>query len=133
MPKGGCLCGKVRYEIDGDTSVLWFCHCSKCRKSRGSAFVTAAVCGKKRFRWVSGEDTISEYRTESGYGTRFCSTCGSPAPLLLADLPYVWLPVGTIDGDPGGRVSHHIFVGSKAPWFEISDALPQFEEHAPGP
>ena len=43
----------------------------------------------------------------------------------------MWLPVGTIDGDPGGQVSHHIFVGSKAPWFEISDGLPQFEEHAP--
>jgi hypothetical protein len=46
---------------------------------------------------------------------------------------YVWLPVGTLDGDPGGRASHHIFVGSKAPWFAITDDLPQFEEFAPQP
>ena len=97
MPTGGCLCGEVRYEIDGNISIIWFCHCSKCRKSRGSAFVTAAMCEKKQFRWISGEDAISEYRTDSGYVTRFCSACGSPAPISLTDYDYVWQVGSTRD------------------------------------
>jgi hypothetical protein len=40
--------------------------------------------------------------------------------------------LGTVDGDPGMRPGEHIFVGSKAPWYEIADALPQFEEWPPG-
>ena len=33
--------------------------------------------------------------------------------------------LGTLDGDPGVRPSLHIFVGSKAPWYEIADDLPK--------
>jgi len=31
--------------------------------------------------------------------------------------------------DPSIRPSEHIYVGSKAPWFEITDELPQFDEY----
>jgi hypothetical protein len=121
----------VRFEIDGRTSAIWYCHCSKCRKVTGSAFHPAALCRRSRFRWVSGEALISEYRTDSGYQARFCGRCGSPVPVVLENGSSVVLSVGSLDGDPGGRPVRHIFVGSKAPWFEIRDGLPQFEEHAP--
>ena len=42
-----------------------------------------------------------------------------------------WVPAGLLVSDPGVPISGHIFVGSKAPWFEITDDLPRFEEHAP--
>ncbi len=131
MLTGGCLCGKVRYEIDGKASGIWFCHCSKCRRSTGSAFVAAAACRETNFRWLCDSRAISEFSTESGYRRRFCATCGSPAPSYVPDRDFVWLPAGSLDGDPGTRPRHHIFVGSKAPWLEITDSLPQFEEHAP--
>ena len=127
---GGCLCGAVRFEIDGRISSIWYCHCSKCRKTTGSAFHPAAMCRKSSFRWVSGERSISEYRTESGYHTRFCSRCGSSVPAVLENGSVV-LSVGSLDGNPGSRAVRHIFVGSKAPWFEIHGELPQFEGHVP--
>jgi hypothetical protein len=132
MVAGGCLCGRVRYEIEGRISRTWLCHCSKCRKSTGSAFHASAVCPPDQFRWTKGEDQIAEYQDTPGYVVRFCRTCGSPAPSLLEDHGLMFLHVGALDGDPGTTLSHHIFVGSKAPWYEIGDGLPQHEEHAPG-
>lgn len=133
MLTGGCLCGAVRYQIDGRLSPIWFCHCSKCRRSTGSAFHAGAACRSTKFRWLRGEETIASFRTPSGYESRFCPRCGSRLPARAEGTEFVTLPVGTLDDDPGSRPARHIFVGSKAPWFEITDALPRFEEHAPLP
>lgn len=133
MLTGGCLCGTVRYEIAGRVSAIWYCHCSKCRKVTGSAFHPAALCRRASFRWTRGEDAVSEFRSPSGYTTRFCSRCGSSAPSVLPGGESVVLPVGALDQDPGSRPVRHIFVGSKAPWFEICDGRPEFDEHAPLP
>ncbi len=131
MLAGGCLCGDVRYEIDGRISDIWLCHCSKCRKTSGTAFRAGAICRGAKLRWVRGQDSISEYRSASGYRTRFCRQCGSTVP--SAGTEYVWLPVGGLEGELESSPVHHIFVGSKAPWYEIRDALPQFDENAPRP
>jgi hypothetical protein len=61
------------------------------------------------------------------FGTAFCGRCGSFVPRVVAGRNAAVVPVGSLDGDPGIRPTAHIFVGSKAPWFEISDATPQFE------
>jgi hypothetical protein len=132
MVTGRCLCGEVRFEVDGRISAIWYCHCSKCRKATGSAFHPASLCRRSRFRWVSGEASIAAYRTDSGYPVRFCSRCGSPVPAVLENGSVV-LSAGSLDGDPGVRPVRHIFVGSKAPWLELRDGLPRFEEHAPQP
>ncbi len=131
MTNGSCLCGAVAFEVAGPIHGIWFCHCSKCRRANGAAFQAGAVCESASFRWLRGEERTAQYRMPSGYRRAFCATCGSPAPMYVEDTPYVWLPVGALDGDPGIRPTHHIFVGSKAPWFEITDKLPQHAEHAP--
>jgi hypothetical protein len=128
---GQCLCGAVGYRIEGEIIASWLCHCSKCRRANGSAFQAGAVCARRDLRWLRGEGAISEYRAPSGYRRRFCTTCGSPVPLLVEGTDYAWLPMGALDGDPRARPLHHIFVGSKAPWFTIADGLPQFAEHVP--
>jgi hypothetical protein len=129
MTTGRCLCGDVKYEIEGRISPIWLCHCSKCRRSTGSAFHASAVCKPENFRWTSGVDAIAEYEDSPDYKTRFCRRCGSPVPSYLETFDLVFLHAGGIDGDPGRSVVHHIFTGSKAPWYEIRDDLPQFEEH----
>jgi hypothetical protein len=130
MVSGSCLCGAVRYQVDGRISPIGLCHCSKCRKATGSAFHAGALCRKTRFRWLSGEDAVAEYRTPSGYTTRFCRTCGALVPMFQDDGEYVVLHAGALDDDPGSRPAHHIFVGSKAAWYEIADDLPRFDEFA---
>lgn len=129
MITGSCLCRAVRYEIDGRISPIVLCHCSKCRKANGSAFHSGSLCRKTRFRFVGATDTIGAYQTESGYEVRFCRNCGSPVPMHQRDGEFVVLPSGALDQDPGSRPLCHIFVGSKAAWYEIAGELPRYEEH----
>jgi hypothetical protein len=129
MMRGSCLCGGVRFEISGPFTLFGFDHCSRCRKASGSAFATEIFCKAGNFSWTAGESLIRIYEapvrdTPPGYRRVFCSVCGSPVPLADGDL--VNIPAGCLDDDPGIRPQGHIFVAYKAPWFEISDGLPQF-------
>jgi hypothetical protein len=128
--QGSCLCGSMRYEIDGPFVMMMNCHCSMCRKHHGAPFATFAAAARTGFRWISGEDRLGHYASSPPHGQRsFCTTCGTVAPLILGDL--VVVAAGTLDGDPGIRVQAHMFVGSKAPWHSISDDLPQHDTFPP--
>jgi hypothetical protein len=125
---GACLCGTVRYELDGPFEVMSHCHCSMCRKHHGAAFATFVTVPLPGFRWVSGEDAISTYQS-SAYGKRtFCSKCGSVTPVVEHDTGLVFCPAGNLDGELGIQAQSHRFVGSKAAWHTITDTLPQHEE-----
>lgn len=128
--RGSCLCGVVSYEITGSLERMGHCHCSMCRKSHGAAFATWAIINPDQFRWTSGMEFIKGYASSPERERCFCKKCGSP--LVATHSGKVSeVVVGTLDGDPGVRPEEHIFVGSKAPWYEIADALPQFEEWPP--
>ena len=129
--RSSCLCGTVSYEITGSLKAVGHCHCSKCRKSHGAAFATWATINPDQFRWTSGAEFVQGYSSSSGRERCFCSKCGSS--LVAAHSGKVTeVVLGTVDGDPGVRPGEHIFVRSKAPWYEITDTLPQFEEWPPG-
>jgi hypothetical protein len=132
MIKGSCLCGTVRYEVSGPFNSMMSCHCSMCRKHHGSGFATYVSAPLENFRWVSGEETLLQYKS-SEQGTRYsCATCGSTVPMTLPAYSMVLLPAGPLEGDLGIKPQAHIFVGSKAPWYEIADSLPRYEEFPPG-
>ena len=129
--QGGCLCGAIRYEIDGPLTDVGNCHCSMCRRFHGAAFSTYAKIGAEHFRWLSGQDLLTVYETSPGIGWAFCRTCGSSLGIpALGKLSEITL--GTLDTDPGIRPTEHTFVGSKAAWFEITDTLPQHDKWPPG-
>jgi hypothetical protein len=127
--KGSCLCRGVRYEIEGALGAIVNCHCSMCRKATGAAFRTRASVPVAAFRWLTGESLLSRYESSPGETRTFCSVCGATLATFFRDHPErLGLPLGTLDDDPGARPAAHVFVGSKAPWFEITDDLPQFAE-----
>ena len=131
MLRGSCLCGAVRYEVTGDLLFMGHCHCSRCRKAHGAAYVTWGGIRPKEFRWVSGENLVQGYESSPGQQRCFCQKCGSP--LVIAHGEEVReVVIGGIDGDPGARPTEHIFVGSKAPWHEITDNLTRHETWPPG-
>ncbi len=131
MVTGTCFCGTVRYEAGGPFSSMLSCHCSMCRKHHGSAFVTYVSSPIEDFRWVQGEDKLLEYRS-SAQGTRTsCGVCGSSLPMTTPDSPLTFLPAGPLEGELGIKPEAHIFVGSKAPWYAITDDLPQHEDYPP--
>ncbi len=134
MMTGGCLCGKVRYEVTGEFSDISNCHCSMCRRVTGSAFGAFGGVKWRDFHWLGGEELVRGYRSSGKVERTFCSVCGSTLQNIYDEQPDVfYLALGTADGDPGCRPEYHIFVGSKAPWFDITDSLPQNDGWADGP
>ena len=136
MVSGRCLCGSVRFEIRGVCTPIQFCHCPRCRKASGGPFVAAVAALAEWVHWLAGEELITSYaapilQAPPPYRTAFCSRCGSPLPIVTPERQFAVIPAGCLDDDPGSRGFRHIFVGIKAPWFEITDDLPQFERHVP--
>ena len=128
---GTCLCGAVRYEVEGPFDPMMHCHCSMCRKHHGSAFATFVSAPLASFRWVAGEEQIATYASSEQGVRRFCPTCGSVAPTLVPEIDRAICPAGNLVGDLPVRPQYHVFVGSKAPWFQITDELPQYAEYPP--
>jgi hypothetical protein len=130
--KGSCLCGEIKYEIDGPFGRVVNCHCAMCRKATGAAFRTRVTLPSAAFHWVVGEHLVSRYESSPGETRTFCRVCGSTLPTFFRDRPdEIGLPLGTLDDDPGVRPSAHVWVDSKAPWWEIADTLPQYAEAPP--
>ena len=125
---GSCLCGSVRYEIRAPLENTEHCHCSMCRKAHGASFSTNSLVATKTLTVTSGAQLISEYESSPNRRKCFCSNCGSQLFIRRLDKPeFTVVTLGTIDGDPRVRPGRHVFVASKAPWYAIADALPQFK------
>ncbi len=129
MAQGSCLCGTVRYEIDGPFKTMLSCHCSICRKHHGSMFATFVSAPVDGFRWISGAENVTRYPSSDQFDRPFCKTCGSPVATPVPSLGLVFAPAAALDGDLGIDLQGHIFTGSKAPWYEITDSLPQYAEY----
>jgi hypothetical protein len=130
---GSCLCGAVAWESEGVPPRMGSCHCSRCRKVRAAAFSTQVFVPHGAFRWLSGKEQVKEFFLPGAqfFGNCFCRQCGSPVPRDYAQAPLVMIPAGGLDDDPIARPMGNIYVGSKAPWYEITDGLPQFREMPP--
>ena len=128
--RGSCLCSAVAYEITGPMKVVHNCHCSRCRKARAAAHTTNGFTAMEDVRYTRGEDTLRTYRLpEARYFSQvFCPACGSGMPRLDPERGVAVIPFGSLDDDPGRGADDHIFVASKAPWHEITDDLPRFDE-----
>jgi hypothetical protein len=130
MTRGQCLCGAHRFRLEGELVLMHHCHCGYCRKSHGSAYGTVIGIDKDEIHWDARGDLIS-YRATEGYERLFCGHCGSPLPAASEDMP-LFVPTGLLEGDFGHRAEFHMFVASKAPWYEIEDELPAFDAYPPG-
>jgi len=104
-----------------------------CRKATGAAFATWAYVEVGKFRWVQGEEKLGGYQSSPEVRRTFCKVCGSTMQFIASKTfqNAFGLALGTVDGDPCCKALRHVMVGSKAPWFEITDHLPQSEGAAP--
>jgi len=135
MIHGSCLCGDVRFELTHATGPFEICHCTRCRKVTGSAFMAGLGVLRKNFSWISGIENIKHYdapllHEPPRYRVCFCATCGSPVPDPSATSDWLELPAGLLDNNPEMVPDKHIFIEHKAPWHTICDSLPQLDEAA---
>ena len=128
---GECLCGGIQFEVES-VPMIGLCHCSRCRKAYGGPFAIEAVIPSSDFRLTSGADLVRTDQSSGDAHRAFCRVCGSRAPFSALDGKVQLVPAGLFIDDPGVKPSFHLFVGSKAPWWDITDDLPQYEEWIPG-
>jgi len=124
---GSRLCGTIRYELTQEPVWAHNCHCSRCRKTRGAAFASNLFVPLAAFRFTDGEDQLSSYKPPDAerFTHVFCRRCGSTAPWRNESRGVAVVPMGSLDEDPGILPRANIFVEFKAPWFTITDDLPQ--------
>ena len=130
MTTGSCLCGTVHFSMDDEHSDMTHCHCSICRKLHGVPFAT--YVNVKNLQITKGESSIVPYESSPGFMRSFCGVCGSVLPEKLQGSATYSVPAGTINEDVDCSSQEHIFVESKAPWFEITDSLKQVEGYGEG-
>ena len=125
--KGACFCRDVEFEVADEFGYALNCHCSNCRRTTGSAFKPFAGIERGKLQLTSGADHLLVYG-EADENNTHCIKCGSLVYSIVREGAFVHVPLGSLLDDPSIRPGAHIFVGSKAPWYEITDDLPQFEE-----
>jgi hypothetical protein len=130
MRSGSCLCGRIRYEVDGELGPIVNCHCRTCRKAHAAAFNTSARVARGQFRWTRGAEEVAGFESTPGKTRFFCSRCGSHLRAAWDGASEVVLRVGSLDDDPGAKPRLHIWTSQRAPWHEITGALPQLAEGA---
>jgi len=128
MLSGECYCRAVRYAVADAFEYALNCHCSNCRRTTGSAFKPFAGIARDKLGIASGDDNVMIYGDAAGHDAH-CRRCGSLLYSVVRDGAYVHVAMGTLVDDPSIRPSAHIFVGSKAPWFSVTDDLPQYQGH----
>ena len=111
---------------------VWFVcdwSCVVCSSATGAAFKSFAGIARDRLAIVEGQDNLLVFG-DRNYDAH-CKTCGSLLYSVVRDGAFVHVTMGTLVDGPGIRPQRHIFVGSKAPWYTITDDLPQHERFPP--
>ena len=125
---GSCLCGAVRFEIEGEFERFYLCHCDHCRKGTGSAHGANLFSTSARLTWLAGEDKATLFRLlDTRHHKCFCSICGSALPIAKDGM--VVAPAGSLDRAMAMRPTAHIFTASRAAWDDGLETVPAFERY----
>jgi hypothetical protein len=127
------LCGDVQFEVDRFAGPFELCHCNRCRKASGSAFLAAIGVRRSEFRYLRGREKVRTFdmpivQAPPAYRSAFCGRCGSPCPDPDASGDWFEIAAGLLEGDPVLRPDRHIYTHVKSGWFEITDDLPQLDD-----
>ena len=117
MYTGSCLCGAVRYEIDGEVGRTSKCWCTMCQKQHGAAFGPYANVAFAALRFTHGAQAIARYASSPGVERTFCKVCGSNLTWQAqSDRDVIGVTLGTFDTPYDGLVTHDLYIESKPGW-----------------
>ncbi len=128
--EGECFCGAITYSISSPLRDARSCHCSRCRKAFSAQASAYAEVDPEAFEWKTGEDQLTVYQIQPGFGLQFCKVCGSTL-CGIYDGKVHGVTLGCINGDPEVEIGRHIFVGSKAKWEVMPEGVLQYEAGVP--
>jgi hypothetical protein len=126
MHRGSCLCGAVRFEVEGALPPPDACHCTKCRKFSGHFFVSTDV--PRAAVTIHGAENVTWFQSSEKARRGFCSICGSSLfwdPIDQKKHAWIGIAMGAFDKPTDTRIKVHVFVADKGDYYEIADGVPQ--------
>jgi hypothetical protein len=129
MLRGRCGCRAVAFEVADEFVVAYNCHCSNCRATTGSAFLPWGEIEQEKLNVVAGAESLLLVGEEGADHEVRCRLCYSPLYWTVRNRGCVVVLYGALVDEPARKPMGHMFVGSKAPWYEIRDDLPRYDEH----
>ena len=127
---GECFCASIKYEISGKLRDARSCHCSRCRKVFSAQASAYALVDHDDFKWLSGSELLTTYKSGEGFGFQFCSKCGSTLCGIYNDQIH-GITLGCLNDDPKIEIGRHIFVNSKASWEVSPEGVVTYSEGVP--
>ena len=125
MQRGSCLCGAVRFEIEGPLGEVDACHCAQCRRWSGHYWASTDV--KRSAVTIAGEEKVSWFQSSKKVRRGFCSNCGSALFWQPLGQDRIAIAMGALEAPTGAALAKHIFTRHKGDYYEIADALPRHE------
>ncbi|WP_438864084.1 GFA family protein [Neptunicella sp.] len=125
---GQCLCGVIKFEINGEMSSFHICYCSRCRHSTGSAHASNIFARPENITWLSGKENIQRFELESAksWTKQFCKNCGSSVPYINRAATFLVVPAGSLDEDIPITPDDRIFCEDRCTWVESIQNSPEF-------
>lgn len=123
--EGGCLCGAVRFSVEGPPRSVFHCHCFSCRRQTGGAIASfAAFPIAGHFRWTKVEPAV--FASSPGVTRKFCPHCGTPLSYQAEKYPdEIHLHIGVFDRPEDLVPQAHWHTSERVPWLELADDLPR--------
>jgi hypothetical protein len=129
--RGGCSCGKVRYELLARPIRVHCCHCTDCQRHTGSAFVINAIIETAAIKLLRG--TLEAVPVRRAYGPHDIYRCRNCKVAVWSDYghrPQIrFVRVGTLDDSKALRPDIHIYTCSKLPWVRLPKGTPAFRNY----
>ena len=125
---GGCACGNIHYDFDGELAMAVHCHCRDCQRSSGSGSAAIFAANRNDIQ-LTGKTSSYQYTGDSGEGVvrHFCPNCGSPLFSDVKILPdLMFMRIASLDDPSQIRPSMHIYCDSSQVWDRPNDPLPKF-------
>lgn len=123
MHRGQCLCGAVRFQVDGELKAPDACHCSQCRRQSGHYWASTDVPRAKLT--IEGAERLTWFQSSPRVRRGFCATCGSFLFWEPIGKDRMAVAMGAFDQPTGTQLGIHIFVADKGDYYSIADGLPQ--------
>lgn len=132
MHEGGCLCGSVRYRVQGEPAIGMVCHCRFCQRRLATAFAMIAYFAENQVEMLQGELSTYEHRsdeTSRWLRLQFCPRCGTTICHTAEARPgFRGIAAGTFDDPDWFKIERHIWTRSARPWVSIPAGVQVFDQ-----
>ena len=128
--EGGCLCGEVRYRIQGEPLASGTCQCRTCRKASAAAIVPWLHLDAANFSFIAGKPV--DFKSSPAVTRTFCGRCGTPLTYWTTNYgPTIDVTTGSLDDPEVFPPIAHVWTSHKLGWVKFADGLPCLEEGPP--